>query len=459
MESKALILAAGKGTRLRSKLAKPLHKIAGLPLISWVMTAAKQAAITDMSIIISPDQKDAFKIFENSANLVFQHQQKGTGHAVLAAQAELEKLDPDCPVLILFADTPLITAETLSRLVDLLSGNGGQKTPTDSPPSDICVVCFDTDNPTGYGRLKFDPAGHLVGIVEEADASDEEKQSTLVNGGIMAAKAAILTTLLPKLGSANAQGEIYLTDIVAEAQQSGYKLSYLQCDETELTGVNDRTQLAQAEAIIQNKLRTQIMLAGVTLIDPQSVTFAHDTLVGADTVIEPHVYFGTGVTIGQNCQIKGFSHIEGAEIADGSSIGPFARLRTGTVLGKNVKLGNFVETKNAQFETGAKASHLSYVGDSIIGEAVNIGAGTITCNYDGVNKHQTIIEKGAFIGSNSSLVAPVSIGADTIIGAGSVITQNVPEDSLALTRAPQMTRKGGTRRVLDTQKSGKDTSK
>lgn len=458
MKSKAIILAAGKGTRLRSKTAKPLHKIASLPLISWVMRAAKNADIDSISVVMSLSQNDLKDTVEGKADIIFQDKQNGTGHAVLAAQQQLEKLAPDCPVIVLFADTPLITEATIVDVIATLSPSS-QDNAQASQNADICVLCFDTDNPKGYGRLKINDAGDLVGIVEEADTSEAEKRITLVNGGIMAAKASVLTTLLPQLDTANAQGEIYLTDIVAHGYQAGCTLTYLVCDEEELTGVNDRVQLAQAEALMQNRLRKKMMMAGVTMINPQTVTLSFDTEIGADTIIEPNVFFGPQVKIGQNCQIKGFSHIEGAEIQQNCSIGPFARIRPGTKLGDEVKLGNFVETKNAVFAEGAKASHLSYIGDAEIGVAVNIGAGTITCNYDGVQKHQTIIEKGAFIGSNTALVAPVSIGADSIIGAGSVITQNVPSDSLALTRSPQTSLKGGTSRIIEAAKSLKEPKK
>lgn len=439
MNATAIILAAGKGTRMRSHTAKPLHHLAHRPMISWVMQAGRDAGITDITIVSSPEHDDLHQAVSGQAEIVLQTEQKGTGHAVLTAQQTLQNIPADSPVLILFADTPLITAQTLTQLRDRLSAS--------QQGADICVLGFETDTPTGYGRLKLDAASQLTAIIEEADASEAERQITLVNGGIMGAKASVLLSLLPQLNAANAQGEIYLTDIVAAGHQAGYHVSHLICKGDELTGVNDRNQLANAEAMMQQRLRAAMMASGVTMTNPETVTLSFDTEIGTDTVIEPHVIFGPGVRIGQQCSIKGFSHLEGCNIADNCAIGPFARLRAGTELGEQVKIGNFVETKNARLETGAKASHLSYIGDSLIGESVNIGAGTITCNYDGINKHQTVIEAGCFIGSNSALVAPVTIGAGSIVGAGSVITRDVAADSLALGRARQTQLAGGVSRT------------
>ena len=443
MEFTVIILAAGKGTRMRSKRAKPLHEIAGKALISWVMDAAIQAGCTDILVVTSPEQDELQHAISDNATLYIQKQQNGTADAVRAAQSHLDRLPADRPVIILYADTPLITPDTIAMLISQITAG-----------TDLCVSGFETDAPTGYGRLKTDASGGLVAIIEESDANQDEKTITHVNGGIMAGKAGLFQTILPTIGADNAQQEYYLTDMVSLAYQAGHEISYQLVEASELAGINDRAQLATAEHHMQERLRAQHLAAGVSMIAPQTVTFAYDTQIGADTLIEPNVFFGRGVQIAGRCHIKGFSHIEGAELAESVTVGPFARLRPGTRLDADVKVGNFVEIKKSHLEKGAKASHLSYLGDSQIGAEANIGAGTITCNYDGQNKYQTIIGAGAFIGSNSSLVAPVQIGDNALIGAGSVITSNVDADALSLARAEQRTITQGAKRMKSKTKTG-----
>jgi len=441
MEFTVIILAAGKGTRMRSVRAKPLHEIAGKSLICWVMDAATEAGCTDIVVVTSPEQDGLQNAVSDRAKLYIQNQQNGTADAVRAAQPHLDGLPPDQPVIILYADTPLIRPDTIAMLIAQIADG-----------TDLCVSGFETDRPSGYGRLKTDSSGRLIAIIEEADASQDEKAITHVNGGIMAGRAGLFQTILPAITADNAQHEYYLTDMVGLAHQAGSVIRYQLVEASELAGINDRAQLAMAEHHMQERLRAQHLAAGVSMIAPQTVTFAYDTQIGADTLIEPHVFFGPEVRIASHCHIKGFSHIEGAELAESVIVGPFARLRPGTKLDAEVKVGNFVEIKKSHLEKGAKASHLSYLGDSQIGTEANIGAGTITCNYDGKNKYQTIIGSGAFIGSNSSLVAPVQIGDNALIGAGSVITSNVDADALGLARADQRIIQQGAKRVKSKSK-------
>ena len=421
---------------MRSTRAKPLHEIAGQSLIAWVIEAAKQAGCSSILAVTAPQQDEVRQALAGKAEILIQKEQNGTADAVRPALPHLETLDPHHPVIILFADTPLIQSDTISSLLSSIDAG-----------MELCICGFETDNPSGYGRLKTDSAGKLVAIIEEADANQDEKAITHVNGGIMAGTAGMFKTLLPDISAHNAQHEYYLTDLVSLAHNAGLRLGYQLVERSQLTGINDKAQLAIAEALMQERLRTKHLLAGVTMIAPQTVTFAYDTQIGTDTLIEPHVFFGPKVKIGNECHIKGFSHIEGAELADEVVVGPFARLRAGTKLDNEVKVGNFVEIKKSHLEAGVKASHLSYLGDSQIGAGANIGAGTITCNYDGIQKHQTIIGSGAFIGSNSALVAPVQIGSNALIGAGSVITSNVDAEALGLGRAEQRVIKQGAKRI------------
>ena len=434
MEFSAIILAAGKGTRLKSKLAKPLHEVAGKALISWVCEAARIAGATQHLCVISSDGQAIAELVRTNAETVIQDPPLGTGHAVKCCLDQLQHLPPDRPVIILYADTPLIQPNTLQKMTG--SVNTG---------ADICLLGFYAGDPTGYGRIIQSSTGTVEAIIEHKDASDSQKQVNLVNGGAMAVKAGVLVEFLPQIEAKNSQNELYLTDLVGLASTNGLQTKVLTTDEAELAGVNDRVQLAQLEAVMQDRLRAQAMASGVTLHAPETVFISADTRFGTDVVIEPHVFIGPGVSIADNCQIKAFSHLEGASLAEGCVVGPYARLRSGTKLGPRVKIGNFVETKNAVFSEGAKANHLSYLGDATIGEKANIGAGTITCNYDGFNKSTTIIGAQAFIGSNSALVAPVEIGKGALIGAGSVITKNVADDAIGLTRSTQKQVDGGAK--------------
>ena len=432
MEFLAIILAAGKGSRLKSNLAKPLHKVAGTALISWVSAAAETAGASAQICVTSANNQVASNLLPSSSETVIQDPPKGTGDAVKCCLPQLKKLPKDFPVIILYADTPLIQADTLRDLTNRM--NTG---------IDICLLGFTTDNPTGYGRIVLSEDKMVKAIIEEKDASEDEQKIRLVNGGVMAVKAGMLVQFLPRLKAANIQNELYLTDLVSLADAADAKIDVLITEEDELAGVNDRSQLAYVEAIMQSRLRSKAMASGVTLQAPETIFLSADTMFGTDIVIEPHVIIGKGVSISDGCFIKAFSHLEEATIGKGCVVGPYARLRPNTVLEQNVKIGNFVETKNATFAKGSKANHLSYLGDAKIGEEVNIGAGTITCNYDGVNKFTTTIEKGAFIGSNSALVAPVTIGKGALIGAGSVITKDVEKNAVSLSRSPQKQIKNG----------------
>ena len=446
MEFSALILAAGKGTRLKSKLAKPLHEVAGKALISWVCEAATTAGASQHTCVISHDGEAVAKLVSTTAETVIQDPPLGTGDAVKCCLNQLQELPPDRPVIILYADTPLIRPATLREMASkLITG------------ADVCLLGFRADDPTGYGRIILSDTGTVEAIIEHKDATDNQKEITLVNGGAMAAKAGVLVHLLPKIEAKNSQNELYLTDLVGLAFAAGLQTDVLTTDEAELAGVNDRAQLAQLEAVMQDRLRAQAMASGVTLHAPETVFLSADTRFGTDVTIEPHVIIGQGVSIADNCQIKAFSHLEGATLAEGCIVGPYARLRPGTKLGPKVKIGNFVETKNAVLADGAKANHLSYLGDAMIGEKANIGAGTITCNYDGFTKSTTIIGDQAFIGSNSALVAPVEIGKGALVGAGSVITKNVADDAIGISRATQKQIDDGAkahRKKADQKKTG-----
>ena len=424
MSFTAIILAAGKGTRMKSQLPKPLHEIAGKPMIAWVIDAAQEAGASQILPIIGHGSAQLQSWLGDITGAV-QDTQRGTGHAVNIAKPHIN--DPEQPVIILFGDTPLISADTISHMLSHIK-NG----------ADICAVGFDTNAPTGYGRFILDSDNKLLAIVEESECSEAQKEITFVNGGIMAAKPKALFPLLETLAPANSQGEIFLTDTIAAGRDKGLSIVCAKAPEEELLGVNSRAQLAQIEHIVQDRLRDAAMNAGATLIAPETIFLSADTILEPDVIIEPHVVIGAGVHIKTGSHIKSFTHLEKCMIGTCCVIGPYARLRPGTILSEGVKIGNFVEVKNAEFGQGAKANHLSYVGDADVGAAANIGAGTITCNYDGYNKHKTEIGEGAFIGSNSALVAPVKIGDGAIVGAGSTITKQVEKDAIATTRARQM---------------------
>jgi bifunctional UDP-N-acetylglucosamine pyrophosphorylase/glucosamine-1-phosphate N-acetyltransferase len=433
--SLTVVLAAGEGTRMRSSLPKVLHPVAGESLLSHVLRAAPNGGGASLAVVVGPDHQavaDETRRVRSDAMTFVQRERLGTAHAVLAAREAIADGAED--LLIAFGDTPLISAETFERLRAPLK-NGAT----------LAVLGFRAADPTGYGRLVVEN-GKLAAIREQADASAEERKITLCNAGVMAFDGRKALGILDEIGNANAKGEYYLTDAVAIVRENGLEAVVIETSEDEVRGINTKAQLAEAEAVLQARLRKAAMEAGVTLIAPETVYLAADTKFGRDVTIEPFVVIGPGVTIGDGAVIHSFSHIVEATIGKKVSIGPYARLRPGTSLGDGSRIGNFVETKAAILEEGVKVNHLSYVGDAHVGANSNLGAGTITCNYDGFLKHKTLIGKGAFIGTNSSLVAPVKIGAGAYIGSGSVITKDVPDDAMAVERSPQVTREGGAAR-------------
>ncbi|WP_019961950.1 bifunctional UDP-N-acetylglucosamine diphosphorylase/glucosamine-1-phosphate N-acetyltransferase GlmU [Woodsholea maritima] len=426
----ALIMAAGFGTRMKSTLAKPLHKVGGLSMLDWALDLADAVKAHDKVVIWgahSPAVKEAAEA--RGARAALQDPPQGTGHAVQCAQSALQDFDGN--LIVLCGDTPLIQAETIEAVFQKLEEG-----------TDIVAVGFEPDEPGSYGRLIVAENGTLEAIVEAKDASPAQLAVRLCNAGLIAGSAKLVFELLSHVTNDNAKGEYYLTDVVGLARQAGKSCAVVTAPAEDILGVNSRRDLAQAEAAFQVRMRNKMMDAGVTLMDPASTFFSYDTEVANDVVVEPHVVFGPGVKIGTGTTIKAFSHVEGAVIGQNADIGPYARLRPGTKLDDGVKIGNFVETKKAAVGKGAKVNHLSYIGDAEIGAKANIGAGTITCNYDGFDKHKTIIGEGAFIGSNSALVAPVTIGAGAFTGSGAVITKDVPEDALALARAHQEVKTG-----------------
>ncbi|MGB2108211.1 MAG: bifunctional UDP-N-acetylglucosamine diphosphorylase/glucosamine-1-phosphate N-acetyltransferase GlmU [Candidatus Puniceispirillum sp.] len=423
MDIVAIILAAGQGTRMKSALPKPLHAVGGMPMLGWSLNAA-QAVGAKRIVTVLPRNSETTQNWLGDIEFAIQTEARGTGHAVLATKEKLA--DFSGIALVMFGDTPLITAATLNQLTHRIKDG-----------ADIAVLGFHTADPTGYGRLICDKEGQLSAIIEQKDASEAERQINFVNGGIMAVACPLIFDLLDAVSDDNASGEIYLTDIVHIANERGHSVATCETDEAEITGVNNRADLARVEGIIQSRLRTAALDQGVTMHAPETVFLSADAVIERDVIIEPHVVIGADTHIGEGSIIKSFSHIEGARLGPCCIIGPYARLRPGTVAGDGVKIGNFVETKNTNLAAGAKANHLTYLGDATIGEHANIGAGTITCNYDGTNKFKTLIGDGAFIGSNSALVAPVSIGANAIVGAGSTVTSDVPDDAIAIARGKQ----------------------
>jgi bifunctional UDP-N-acetylglucosamine pyrophosphorylase/glucosamine-1-phosphate N-acetyltransferase len=434
----AVVLAAGKGARMKTELPKVMHALAGAPLLAHVLTAAKGASIDRICAVIAPGMEEVevvARALDPDLAVFVQAEPQGTADAVKAAQSAFAGFAGS--VLVLYGDTPLLRTETLNRLRRELDDG-----------ADLVVIGFEASDPTGYGRLLLDDGGTLMGIREEKDASETERALTLCNSGIMGFRSGkILADLLSRIGNANAKGEFYLTDAVALARADGLDARLVPSEGSEVLGVNSRAELAQAEAAMQARLRGEIMAGGATLIAPETVFLSHDTKVGKDVTIEPNVIIGPGVVIGDNVTIRGFCHIVGANIGANAVVGPFARLRPGTALGPKAHVGNFVEIKQAEIAEGAKVNHLTYIGDASVGARANVGAGTITCNYDGFAKHRTEIGAGAFIGSNTSLVAPVKIGEGAYIGSGSVISKDVPADALALSRAPQEERPGWAARL------------
>ncbi len=432
----AIVLAAGEGTRMRSMLPKAMHAIGGRTLIEHVLASATQAGASEIAVVVGPDHRAVAEVVNRvapQAQIFQQTERRGTAHAVLAAKKAIASGADD--ILVMFADTPLVAPETLAKLNHALSDGAA-----------VAVLGFYPADPSGYGRLVMQD-GALAAIREERDATPEERKVGFCNGGLMALAGRHALAILGRIGNANAKSEYYLTDAVAIARDMGLRTIAIETSEDDVRGINTKAQLAQAEDVLQTRLRAAAMEAGVTMVAPQTVYLAADTNVGRDVTIEPNVVFGPGVTVEDGATIRSFSHLEGAHVGKGARVGPFARLRPGANLGAEVHIGNFVEVKEASIEAGAKANHLSYIGDARVGAGANIGAGTITCNYDGAAKHHTDIGAGSFIGSNSSLVAPVKIGDGAYIGSGSVVTKDVPADALAVARTQQTIKEGWAKRL------------
>lgn len=444
----AIVLAAGLGTRMKSELPKVLHPIGGRPMVNHLLATLDKIDVEQTVVVVGPDM-EALEAAVAPRTTAVQYNRAGTGDAVKVGVEALGSFKGD--VLILYGDTPLISEQTLNAMLEAREGRLGQL-----PPS-VVVLGFEPADPGAYGRLVLDEEdGELLAIVEAGDASPEEREIGLCNSGVMCFDGEMLPQFLSRLSDDNAKGEYYLTDCVGFAREDGFSCQVVEGDEEELIGVNSRVDLAQAEVMFQDAKRDKVMKGGATLMDPSTVYFSYDTKVGRDVIIEPNVQFGLGVTVGNNVTIKGFSHIEGANISNGASVGPFARLRPGANLGEDVKVGNFVELKNADLKKGAKVSHLSYIGDACVGADANIGAGTITCNYDGFMKHKTDIGPGAFIGSNTALVAPVVIGAGAIVGAGSTVTQDVDADAIVTTRVEQKIASTSAEHYRSTKRTAKE---
>jgi bifunctional UDP-N-acetylglucosamine pyrophosphorylase/glucosamine-1-phosphate N-acetyltransferase len=442
--SLTIVLAAGEGTRMRSALPKVLHPVAGQSLLAHVLQAAPQGQGTALAVVVGPDRADVeaeAKRRRTDASTFVQRERLGTAHAVLAAREAIARGADD--LLIAFGDTPLISAETFARMRAPLAKGAA-----------LTVLGFRAADPTGYGRLLIE-GGKLVAIREQADASPEERKITLCNAGVMAFDGRRALEIVDKIGNANSKGEYYLVDAVTIVRDMGLEAVVIETSEDEVRGINTKAQLAEAEGVMQAKLRKAALDAGVTLVAPETVYLAADTKFGRDVVIEPFVVIGPGVSIDDGTVIHSFSHIVQSQIGKNAQIGPYARLRPGNALGDGSKVGNFVEMKAATIEAGVKVNHLSYIGDAHVGAKANIGAGTITCNYDGFSKHKTTIGAGAFIGTNSSLVAPVKIGAGAYIGSGSVITKDVPDDAMAVERSQQTIRENGATRYRELKTGGK----
>ncbi|MEE4235237.1 MAG: bifunctional UDP-N-acetylglucosamine diphosphorylase/glucosamine-1-phosphate N-acetyltransferase GlmU [Anderseniella sp.] len=432
-EIACIVLAAGMGTRMRSRLPKVLHKAGGRTLVGHVVCAARDLGASRIVAVVG-DGAEAIEAEIRShapaAQVAIQSPARGTGDAVAKALPALDGFEGT--VLVLFGADPLMRQQTLATMAKTVTAGAG-----------MAVLGFNAADPTGYGRLLTSEDGKgVLAIREHADCSDAERAITLCNSGVMAFDAQLLRTLLPKIGNDNAKGEYYLTDIVALANEAGSGVALVTCPENEIQGVNTRAELAAVEAEFQRRYRHKAMEEGATLVAPETVYLSADTVIGTDVIIEPHVVIGDNVRIGNDTVIHSFCHIENAVIGEAVELGPYARIRPGTELADGARIGNFVEIKNASIENGAKVNHLSYVGDARVGENANVGAGTITCNYDGFFKHRTDIGAGAFIGSNSALVAPVKIGDGAYVGSGSVVTRDVAPGALAVARGRQENRDG-----------------
>ena len=434
----SVILAAGEGTRMKSALPKVLHRLAGLPLVAHAVKAAQRHEGVDVALVVgrgADEVRAAVLPFAPEAEAFVQAERLGTAHAVLAARDKIARGYDD--ILVMFGDTPLVEAEALEALRTEIARGAA-----------VAVMGFRAPDPTGYGRL-IEQDGALVAIREHKDASEDERRIDFCNGGIMAISGEHALSLLDAVGNANAKGEYYLTDIVEIATARGLAVVATEAPYESVLGINTRAELAEAEAIWQQRRRRALMLAGVTMTAPETVFLSHDTEIAAEVLVEPNVVFGPGVTVAAGATIRAFSHLEGASVGPDAEIGPYARLRPGAQVGDHAKVGNFCEVKNAVLDSGAKVNHLTYIGDAHIGAKANIGAGTITCNYDGFLKHRTEIGAGAFIGSNSSLVAPVTVEAGGYVASGSVITDTVPADALAFGRARQENKEGLGRKLRE----------
>ena len=438
-----IVLAAGQGTRMKSASPKVLHAIAGRPMLAHVLGVATELGAARVLVVAAPGTEAVAKLGnEWGAETVVQDRQLGTGHAVLQAAKPLADFDGN--LLVLYGDTPLLSAATLKRLIGSLGAG-----------ADLTALGFRAADPGGYGRMIVEN-GALLRIVEHKDAKPDERRIDLCFAGMLAGPARTIFGLLREVDNSNAQGEFYLTDLIEIARKHGLRCAVVEGAETEMLGVNSRGELARVEALFQARRRNELMDSGVSLVATDTVHLSADTIIEADAMVGPYVVFGPRVTVKRGAEIRAFCHIEGAEVGEGAIVGPFARLRPGAALGQSVHVGNFVEVKNARLEKGVKANHLSYIGDARIGEGSNIGAGTITCNYDGENKHFTDIGARVFVGSDATLVAPVKIGDGAYIGAGSTITENVEEGALALGRARQVTKQGRAEEIRARNKARKN---
>ncbi|QFT32046.1 Bifunctional protein GlmU [Labrenzia sp. THAF82] len=441
----SIVLAAGLGTRMKSDLPKVMHEIGGLPMVGHVLKTLQQAGSDRISVVTGPDMPQLEELvyrLASTARCYVQHERLGTAHAVLSAKPALEIEADD--VVVVFGDTPLVTASTIMKVRQALQLG-----------ADVAVLGFRSANPFGYGRLLIKD-GQLIAIREEKDASEEERKITVCNSGIMGFAGKHALSLLQAIGNNNAKNEFYLTDAVEFANTRGLKVVAVTGSETETQGINTRLQLASCEADFQKRMRKEALEKGCTLLAPHTVFFSHDTDLETGVIVEQNVVFATGVKVAKGAKIRAFSHLEGATVGADSIVGPYARLRPGAVLGTDTRVGNFVEVKNATFGSGAKANHLSYIGDASVGSKSNIGAGTITCNYDGYLKHRTEIGAGSFVGSNSTLVAPVKLGNGAFVSAGSVITDDVSRDSLVFGRSKQTEKPGRAKKLREELQAAKD---
>ncbi len=439
----AIILAAGKGTRMKSDLHKVLHSIGRRPMLGHLLANLDPLKLAE-KVVVAGDRREQLEaaLAGTSVRIAVQNEQLGTAHATLQARDALK--DFTGLVLVCFGDVPFLQAETVERLCGLIRDE-----------VKIAVLGFRAANPGAYGRIFTDGYGRIVKMVEAKDADPEELKVNLCNSGVLVAHSDDIWRLLESVRNDNAAGEYYLPDVVNNAMAEGSVAMVIETGEDEVAGVNSREELAVMEAAWQVRRRAQAMADGATLIAPETVWFAYDTKVGRDVLIEPNVFFGPGVTVADNVKLRANSHIEGTQIGSGCEIGPFARLRPGTVLEEGARIGNFVETKKAHLGKGAKANHLTYLGDATVGAGANIGAGTITCNYDGYFKYQTVIGEGAFIGSNSALIAPVKIGRDAIVAAGSAVSRDVSDGELRMVRAEQLVKPGWADRFHDAMRKKK----